>query len=175
MAFTKKQKGDMTAHYEKWLSESQAVYVLDFSKMTMKEVDAFRAKARENGSEIHLVKNTLFTRALESQGYPVPDLFEGTSLVGFAFNDPPALAKTFTDFIKGSETRRIKGGFLGKEVITDVQVKALADLPPLPVMRATLLGVIQAPASKLVRTLAEPARSLAAVLKAYSEKEPLAA
>jgi len=175
LAFTKKQKGDMTAHYEKWLSESQAVYVLDYSKMTMKEVDAFRAKARENGSEIHLVKNTLFTRALESQGYPVPDLFEGTSLVGFAFNDPPALAKTFTDFIKGSETRRIKVGFLGKEVITDVQVKALADLPPLPVMRATLLGVIQAPASKLVRTLAEPARSLAAVLKAYSEKEPLAA
>lgn len=165
----------MTAHYEKWLSDSQAVYVLDFSKMTMKEVDAFRAKARENGSEIHLVKNTLFTRALESQGYKVPDLFEGTSLVGFAFNDPPALAKTFTDFIKGSETRRIKGGFLGKEVITDAQVKALADLPPLPVMRATLLGVIQAPASKLVRTLAEPARSLAAVLKAYSEKEPLAA
>lgn len=175
MAFTKKQKGDMTAHYEKWLSESQAVYVLDYTKMTMKEVDAFRAKARENGSEIHLVKNTLFTHALESQGYPVPDIFDGTSLVGFAYNDPPALAKTFTDFIKGSETRRIKGGFLGKEVITDAQVKALADLPSLPVMRATLLGVLQAPASKLVRTLAEPARSLAAVLKAYSEKEPLAA
>ena len=175
MAFTKKQKGDMTAHYEKWLSDSQAVYVLDYTKMTMKEVDAFRAKARENGSEIHLVKNTLFTNALISQGYPVPDIFEGTSLVGFAYNDPPALAKTFTDFIKGSETRRIKGGFLGKEVITDAQVKALAALPSLPVMRATLLGVLQAPASMLVRTLAEPARSLAAVLKAYSEKEPLAA
>ncbi len=175
MAFTKKQKGDMTAHYEKWLSDSQAVYVLDYTKMTMKEVDAFRAKARENGNEIHLVKNTLFTNALKSQGYPVPDIFEGTSLVGFAYNDPPALAKTFTDFIKGSETRRIKGGFLGKEVITDAQVKALAALPSLPVMRATLLGVLQAPASMLVRTLAEPARSLAAVLKAYSEKEPLAA
>lgn len=165
----------MTAHYEKWLSDSQAVYVLDYTKMTMKEVDAFRAKARENGNEIHLVKNTLFTNALKSQGYPVPDIFEGTSLVGFAYNDPPALAKTFTDFIKGSETRRIKGGFLGKEVITDAQVKALAALPSLPVMRATLLGVLQAPASMLVRTLAEPARSLAAVLKAYSEKEPLAA
>jgi len=175
LAFTKKQKGDMTAHYEKWLSDSQAVYVLDYTKMTMKEVDAFRAKARENGNEIHLVKNTLFTNALKSQGYPVPDIFEGTSLVGFAYNDPPALAKTFTDFIKGSETRRIKGGFLGKEVITDAQVKALAALPSLPVMRATLLGVLQAPASMLVRTLAEPARSLAAVLKAYSEKEPLAA
>jgi len=175
LAFTKKEKSEITARYEKWLSESQALFALDYVSMTMKEVDAFRAKARENGSEIHLVKNTLFTRALESQGYKVPEFFEGTSLVGFAFNDPPSLAKTFTDFIKGSETRKIKGGFLGKEIITDQQVKALADLPPLPVMRATLLGVIQAPASKLVRTLAEPARSMAAVVKAYSEKAPLAA
>jgi len=54
-------------------------------------------------------------------------------------------------------------------------VKALADLPPLPVMQATLLGVISAPATKLVRTLAEPARSMAAVVKAYSEKAPVAA
>lgn len=175
MAFTKKEKGDMTARYEKWLSDSQAMFVLDYASMTMKEVDAFRAKARENGNEIHLVKNTIFTRALQTQGYSVPEFFEGTSLVGFAFNDPPALAKNFTDFIKGSETRVIKGGFLGKEVISDKQVKALADLPPLPVMRATLLGVIQAPASKLVRTLAEPARSMAAVVKAYSEKAPVAA
>lgn len=175
MAFTKKAKGDMTARYEKWLSESQAMFVLDYTSMTMKEVDAFRAKARENGSEVHLVKNTIFTRALESQGYKVPEFFEGTSLVGFAFNDPPSLAKTFTDFIKGSETRKIKGGFLGKETISEKQVKALADLPSLPVMRATLLGVIQAPASKLVRTLAEPGRSMAAVVKAYSEKASLAA
>ena len=50
------------------------------------------------------------------------------------------------------------------------QVKALSDLPPLPVMRATLLGVLQAPASKLVRTIAEPARGLAAVVKAFTEK-----
>ncbi len=175
MAFTKKQKGEMTAQYEKWLSESQAVFVLDYTSMTMKEIEAFRAKARETGSSVHLVKNTLFTLALQSQGFTVPDFFEGTSLVGFAFNDAPALAKTFADFIKGSDTRKIKGGFLGKEVITAVQVKALADLPPLPVMRATLLGVISAPATRLVRTLAEPARSMAAVVKAYSEKAPVAA
>jgi large subunit ribosomal protein L10 len=52
------------------------------------------------------------------------------------------------------------------------QVKSLASLPPLPVVRAQLLGVLQAPASKLVRTLAEPARQVAAVVKAYSEKNP---
>ena len=175
MAFTKKQKGDMTAQYEKWLKESQAVFVLNYTKMNMKEIDAFRTKVRESGSEVHLVKNTLFERALEAQGYAKASFFEGTSLVGFAFNDAPALAKSFADFIKGNETRKIKGGFLGKELITDSQIKALADLPSLPVMRAMLLGVISAPASKLVRTLVEPARSMAAVVKAYSEKAPLAA
>ncbi len=60
---------------------------------------------------------------------------------------------------------------LGTEYLTIEQVKALAELPPLPIMRAKLLGVLQAPASQLVRTLVEPARSLAAVFKAYSEKE----
>lgn len=174
MAFSKKQKSDMIAQYATWMEESQAMFVVDYVGLTMKEVDALRAKAREAGSEVHLVKNTLFTRALQAQGLSVPDFLEGTSLVGFAFNDPPALAKTFAEFIKGNDTRKIKGGFLGKDVITDVQVKALADLPPLPVMRATLLGVISAPASKLVRTLVEPARSLAAVVNAYSEKAPVA-
>jgi len=174
LAFTKKQKVDMTALYEKWLTESEAMFVLDYKSLTMKDIDMFRAKAREAGSEIHLVKNTLFTRALETQGFPKTEMFEGTSLVGFAFNDPPALAKVFADFIKGVDTRKVKGGFLGKDLITDKQVKSLADLPSLPVMRAMLLGVISAPATKLVRTLAEPARSMAAVVKAYSEKAPVA-
>jgi len=175
LAFTKKQKGEMTAQYEKWLEESKAMFVLEYVGLKMKEVDVLRAKAREAGSEVHLVKNTLFVRALQSGGYTVPEFFEGTSLVGFAFNDPPALAKIFADFIKGNETRKVKGGFLGKVIISETQVKALADLPPLPVMQATLLGVISAPATKLVRTLAEPARSMAAVVKAYSEKAPVAA
>lgn len=175
MAFTKKEKGEMTAQYEKWLSESQAVFVLTYNAMTMKEIDAFRAKVRESSSEVHLVKNTLFERALASQGYEKAPFLEGTSLVGFAFNDAPALAKTFTDATKGSETTKVKGGYLGKELISDKQIKALADLPPLPVMRATLLGTISAPATKLVRTLAEPARSLAAVIKAYSDKAGTAA
>jgi len=174
LAFTKNKKVDMTARYEKWLTESQAIFVLQYTSLTMKEIDALRAKARETGGEIHLVKNTLFTRALQKSGYVVPEFLDGTSLVGFAFNDAPSLAKSFTEFVKGNETRVIKGGFLGKQLISAKQVKALADLPSLPVMRATLLGVLQAPASKLVRTLVEPARSMAAVVKAYSEKAPLA-
>jgi large subunit ribosomal protein L10 len=59
-------------------------------------------------------------------------------------------------------------------MISPDQIKALADLPPLPVMRAMLLGTILAPASKLVRTLAEPGRSIAAVVKAYADKDSAA-
>jgi len=175
LAFTKKEKGDMTAQYEKWLSESQAVFFLTYTSMTMKEIDAFRTKVRESNSEVHMVKNTLFKRALEAQGFAPASIFEGTSLAGFAFSDAAGLAKTFAEMTKGSENFKVKGGYLGKELISEAQVKALADLPSLPVMRATLLGTISAPATKLVRTLVEPARSLAAVVKAYSEKAGTAA
>ena len=175
MAFTKKQKGEMSAKYENWLEKSEAVYVLTYSAMNMKDIDTFRAKARETGSEVHLVKNTLFNRALKAKGFPENTFLEETSLVGFAFSDVPGLAKVFSDSTKGSETIKIKGGYIGKEILTDKQVKALADLPTLPVMRAMLLGLINTPATKLVRTIAEPARSLAAVVNAYSEKAGTAA
>lgn len=165
----------MSAHYETWLDKSQAIFVLTYQKMNMKEIDAFRAKVRETGSEAHLVKNTLFNRTLAAKGYPESDYFETTSLVGFAYNDVAGLAKVFTEATKGSDTIKVKGGFLGKELLSDKQVKSLADLPPMPVMRAMLLGVISAPATKLVRTIAEPARSMAAVVKAYSEKAGTAA
>ena len=175
MAFTKKRKGEMSAQYEKWLSESQAVFVLTYVRMNMKEIDAFRAKVRETGSEIHLVKNTLFDRTLDKNGFPKSSFLEKTSLVGFAFSDAPALAKVFTDVTKGNDNYKIKGGYLGKALIDNKQVKVLADLPSLPVMRAMLLGVINAPATRLVRTLAEPARSVAAVIKAKSESASTAA
>lgn len=175
MAFTKKKKGEMSAQYEQWLDDSEAIFVLTYKKMNMKEIDAFRAKARETGSEVHLVKNTLFSRSLNAKGFPENAFLEETSMVGFAFTDVPGLAKVFADVTKGSDQIKIKGGYIGKELISDKQVKSLADLPSLPVMRAMLLGVISAPATKLVRTLNEPARSMAAVIKAYSENAGTAA
>ena len=175
MAFTKKRKGEMSAQYEKWVSDSQAIFILTYERMNMKEIDAFRAKVRDTGSEMHLVKNTLFDRTLNRNGFPKSGLFEKTSLVGFAFSDAPALAKVFSEMTKGNDNYKIKGGYLGKALIDNKQVKVLADLPTLPVMRAMLLGVISAPATRLARTLAEPARSLAAVIKAKSETASTAA
>jgi large subunit ribosomal protein L10 len=170
LAFTKDQKSAIIKQYDQWIADSQAIFMLEYNKMSMKEIDALRAKARDNGAEVHVVKNTLFGIALANAGYDTSKLLEKTTLVGFAFKDAPALAKVFGEVTKNSEVFMVKGGYLDKHAIKPEQVKALADLPPLPVMRARLLGVLVAPASQLVRTLAEPARSVASVFKAYSEK-----
>jgi len=95
--------------------------------------------------------------------------------VSFAFTDPASTAKALSEATKGSEFVKVKGGFMDGQMLSMDDVKALASLPPLPVVRGQLLGVLQAPAGKLVRTIAEPARGLAAVIKAFAEKAPVAA
>ena len=169
MAFTKEEKVEMIKQYVSWLTRSQPLFLLQFSKMGMKEVDGVRAKAREAGAEMHVVKNTLFGIALEQLGWDGKALLDETTLVGFAFNDAPSLAKVVNDAAK-SDVFNVKGGLLSKHTISVEDVKALADLPPLPVIRAQLLGVLSAPAAKVVRTINEPARGLAAVIKANADK-----
>jgi large subunit ribosomal protein L10 len=170
LAFNKKQKKDMLAQYEEWLRDSQAVYLMSFDHMSMSEIDTLRAQVREAGGTARIVKNTLLRKALKSLEMELhEDNVVGTTLAGFAFEDAPALAKTFTEATK-TDIFSIKYGYLDGQIVNAQQIKALADLPPMPVMRAMLLSTILAPATKFVRTLAEPARSLAAVTKAYSEK-----
>lgn len=161
----------MLTEYAEWLGKSQAVVLVEYTGLKMKDLDAIRAKAREAGGEFHIVKNTLAKLVLEKSGYSVPaDYTEKSTAIGFAFTDAAGYAKALMEATKGLAAVKIKGGFMGTEALNAAQVKALASLPPLPVMRAQLLGTLQAPASKLVRTLAEPGRSLAYVVKAYSDQ-----
>lgn len=167
MAITKTRKDDLIAQYADWAKRSQALFVTQYTGLNMKAVDELRAKVREAGGEFHVVKNTLASLALQQAGIDLPgEFFTGSTAICFAFKDAPATAKVMTEIAKASEFVTIKGGSLDKRAISADGVKALADLPPLPVMRAQLLGVLSAPASKLVRTLAEPARGLAAVFQA---------
>ena len=171
MAISKQRKEDALNQYADWLKRSQAVLLVEYTGAKMKELDAIRAKIRESGGEFHVVKNTLVKRALEASGMTVPaGLLEKSTAVSFAFTDAAGTAKALSEAVKGLEFAKVKGGFMGVQALNPSQVKALADMPPLPVTRARLLGVLQAPAGKLVRTLAEPARSLASVFRAYSEK-----
>ena len=172
MAFTKEEKAQMLSRYEGWLNSSQAIVLLEYQHMTMKDINNLRAKVRDAGGEVHVVKNTIFNRACKNVGYQADEkVFEGPVAISFAPTDPPTLAKTISDALVKQEIFKVKGGFLGKQSMTASQVKSLADLPPLPILRARLLVVLQAPASQLVRTIAEPARSLAGVINAHVEKQ----
>jgi large subunit ribosomal protein L10 len=176
LAKTKQQKESMLAQYVAWLDKSQAVFLVEYAGVTMKELDILRAKAREAGGEFHIVKNTLAKKALEKAGHTVPaEFMDMSTAIGFAFTDVALFSKALNEATKGMGAVKVKGGFMGAEVLNPAQVKVLASLPALPVIRAQLLGMLQAPASKLVRTLAEPGRQVAFVVKAFSEKAAPAA
>jgi len=175
LAITKARKNELIHQYGEWLNKSQVQVLMSYAGLSMKDVDLLRSKLREVGGEFHIVKNTLVKLAFQQAGMPLPEkYFEESTAVAFAFEDAPAFAKVLTEFIKTSEVVKVKGGYLDKKPIPSTGVKALADMPPLPVMRAQLLGVLLAPASKLVRTLAEPARGLAAVIQAHVGPEEAA-
>lgn len=171
MAITKQHKNEVVENYKKWANASQALFLAEYTGLTMKDIDDLRNKVREAGGEFHIVKNTLGKLAFEAEGYQIPEgFFEGSTAISFAFKDPPVMAKIMSDFARANEFLKIKGGYLEKEPIRAQSVQSLADLPPLPVVRARFLGVLNAPAGQLVRTLAEPARQLASLLQAYVDK-----
>ena len=172
MAISKKRKEEVVAEYTEWIEKSSAMVVSEYKGLTMKDIDELRRKVREAGGEFHILKNTLSKIAFEGAGLTFPeDLFEGSTAVGFAFQDAPGLVKTMVEHARTTEFLKVKGGFLGQTAISSEEIRSLAELPPLPVVRAQLLGTLLAPAGKLVRTLAEPARMVAAIMMAYSEKE----
>lgn len=176
MAVSKERKQEVLATYDEWLKKSQSVILVEYTGAKMKDLDSIRAKVRESGGEFHVLKNTLARRAFAANGMELPkDYLVKSTAVSFAFTDPASTAKALTEAMKGKDFVKVKGGFMSGQALSAAQVKALSDMPPLPVVRAQLLGVLQAPAGKLVRTLAEPARGLAAVIKAFAEKAPVAA
>jgi large subunit ribosomal protein L10 len=176
LAISRQKKDQVLAQYQAWFDSSQAVVLVEYTGVTVKQLDAIRAKIRESGGEFHIVKNTLVRKAFEEQGLQVPqEMLVNSTAMTFAFSDAAATAKALTEAAKGIEAVKLKGGLLDKQVLSAEQVKALASLPPLPVVRSQLLGVLQAPAGKLVRTIAEPARSLAAVFQAYADTAQAAA
>jgi large subunit ribosomal protein L10 len=172
MAITKERKNELVSQYEEWAENSEAIILTEYLGLSMSDLDKVRQQSREAGGEFHIVKNTLTKIALESSGFPLnEEFFVGTTAIGFAFEDAPAMAKVIKDLTKSSDSVKIKGGYLGKDFMDSAQVNALADLPPLPVMRALLLGVLHAPASQLARIIQEPGRKLAQVIKAKAEQE----
>ena len=170
MALSKERKKEIQAQYKAWIEDSQAVVLTEYTGLTMTMIDELRAQVREAGGEFHVVKNTLGKRAFDEAGFTAPEEFWiGSTAFGVAFEDAPGIAKVIKDFGKEKPMIKIKGGLMDGEIVPAEVVMALADLPPLPVVRGQLLGVISAPATKLARILGEPGRSLAQVVKAHAD------
>ena len=176
MAVSKERKKEIVTTYQDWLGNSQAVFLAEYIGLSVKDMDALRDRVREVGGEFHVIKNSLAKIAFEESGYEVPDdLFLGSTAAGFAFEDAPAMAKALADFSKSVDFLKFKAGYLEKNMVSVDEIKALAALPPLPVVQAQLLSTMMAPATQLARVLAEPARQVAAVLQAFAVSEPSAA
>jgi len=147
--------------------------LVDFRGLSVPAVTEFRKKVRQAGSRYRVVKNTLALRALKDT--PLEKLgpqFDQTTGVAYTVTDPVALAKVLVDFAKEHPALSVKGGLVsGSQVLDAEGVKALSTLPSLPDLRARLLGLLSAPAQKLVRLCSAPATKLVRVLEARRQKE----
>jgi large subunit ribosomal protein L10 len=151
---------------------SPFLLVVDYTGMTVPQFSELRGRLSEGGSECHVAKNSHMKRVLEEAGMPeLDEALAGQTAFITGASDVCGAAKTVKNFAKEFSRPAIKGGVLDGEVLDSAQVVALADLPPREVLLATLLGVINQPATMLARVLNEPGTSLARVIKAKYEGE----
>lgn len=154
------------------VNASPFLFVVDYTGLTVVKFAELRKRLAGVSAEIHVFKNNLVRKAAEKAGYPgdLADHLKGQSAYVTGAKDVCAAAKIMKNFAAEFEKPTMKVGVLDGKLLDATGIKALADLPAREVLLAQLLGVLQAPASKLVRTLAEPASSLARVLKAKADK-----
>ncbi|HEY46659.1 MAG TPA: 50S ribosomal protein L10 [Anaerolineae bacterium] len=172
MAISKERKQALVTQYKELLSSNSALIMTAYSGLSVKEIQGLRSKIRDAGGSFHIVKNNLVERAFNEVGVPFPEgSLMGPTAIGFSSEDILAVAKAIVDLAREVEFVQVKGAVIDGVIYDDSQVMQLADLPPLPVVQAQLLRVIQTPARQLAGVLSGSARQLVNVLKAYSETE----
>jgi len=153
------------------LEQSPYLFVADYKGLKVSEITELRKRLRENGSGARVLKNTLVKRAVKNVGLPdLQDMLSGQTMIVTGGGEAPAAAKILKTFSAEFKKPEIKGGVLDGKALTGEDIKALAELPSREELLATLLGVINAPATKLLRTIKEPSASLARVLQAFADK-----
>ncbi len=165
------EKQDLVASMHEVFSEAASVVVVHYDGLTVAEITELRAQMREVGATLKVTKNRLTRLSLKGTEYEgIADLFTGPTAIGFAA-DPVSAPKALAKFAKGNEKLRILGGGMGTNVLDQAGVKALAELPSLDELRGKLVGLLQAPATKVAAVTAAPAGQLARVFGAYSDKD----
>ena len=166
------EKKQLIDELHKELESSPHAVLVDFRGLSVPAATEFRKRMRASGSRYRVIKNSLALRA--SKGTALERLeakFEGTTGIAYAGDDPVALAKVLVEFAKDHPALSVKAGVVaGSQVLDAAGVKALSTMPGLPELRARLLGLLQAPATQLVRLLGTPGAQLARVVKAHQDK-----
>ena len=172
MAITKARKEALVQQYKDLAGNSSGMILASFSGVTVKDLQGLRGQIREVGGEFHIVKNSLMDIAFKELDLPLPEgATDGTTAIGFASEEVPAVAKAIVDLSREAETLQIKGGLIDGELIDQAGIQRLADLPPMPVVQAQFLGLITTPAGQVAGTLAAALRDLVGVMSAYSKSE----
>jgi large subunit ribosomal protein L10 len=153
---------------------TSCLIVTHYSGLTVAEVSELRGQMREAGATFKVTKNRLTKLALADTPYAeLTDLFAGPTAIAYS-DDPVAPAKVAVKFAKSNDKLIVLGGGMGTEVLDKGGVEALATLPSLDELRGKLVGLIQAPATKIAGVLAAPGGQLARVVQAYSAKDEAA-
>lgn len=167
----RKGKADLVTSLNASVQTMGVVVVTRNLGMTVAQSTALRQKMRDAGATYKVTKNRLAKIAFEGTDYAgISDLLTGP--VGLATsNDPVTAAKIAVEFAKTNDKLEIVGGGMGSQVLDADGIKALAALPSLDELRAKIIGLVQAPATKLATVIQAPASKLARVFNAYAEKD----
>ena len=153
-------------------AESCSAVAAEYRGLTVAQMNDLRVKAREKGVYLRVVRNTLARRALDGTEFEcMREGLVGPLLLAFAREEPGSAARVVRDFAKDNDKLVVLGGALEDKVLNETEVKALATLPSLDEQRATLIGLLQAPATKIAGVLQAPAAQLARVFGAYAAKD----
>ena len=165
------EKKILTKEYMARLNASPFFIVVNYKGLKVAHLTELRKRLVQAGAEVHVVKNSIFRVAAQEAG--VGDLngaLTGQMAVVTGKKDISAAAKALKNFAAEFDKLKFKFGYLNNQRLEEAAIVALADLPSLDVLRATLLGLLNAPATKLAVLLNTPATMLAQVIKAKAEK-----
>ena len=156
-------------------ANTAVVVVAHYKGLTVAEMQKLRAQMKQAGATVKVAKNRLAKIALEGTDVAsIGPLMKGPTLIAFS-GDPVAAPKVAVDFAKGNDKLVILGGAMGKTALNPEGVRSLATLPSLDELRGKLVGLVQAPATKIAQIVNAPAAKLARVFGAYAKRDDEAA
>lgn len=171
MPLSKERKEELVAEYTEMLEQSNAIILTEYRGLGNQEMIQLRRAVREAGGIYRVTKLTLLKRALEASGYTIPDDLVGTPIaLGFCLDEVPGVAKALSDYAEDSDFMVIRGGLMRDRFLSAQEIEALADLPPVDVLLAQILGLFDAPAANLVGVVQSGVAQVVNVLKTYADQ-----